>query len=73
MPIYEFHCSACGADFDQLVRRDSEAACPSCDSTTLERKISAAALPLMGGAAKSQASGPRGSSGGCCGGGCGCH
>jgi putative FmdB family regulatory protein len=73
MPIYEFHCATCGADFDQLVRVEDQPACPWCESTTLERKMSAAALPIAGGKGLSQAMPINRPAGGCCGGSCGCH
>jgi putative FmdB family regulatory protein len=46
MPIYDFHCRACGHEFEALVRpQDQEAtACPSCKSTDLERLLSSFAV-----------------------------
>ena len=46
MPMYEFHCRACGHEFDALVRpQDQEATkCPSCRSAELERLISSFAV-----------------------------
>jgi len=40
MPIYDYHCSACQADFELLVRSSSTPACPHCASTALERQLS---------------------------------
>jgi len=74
MPIYEYSCTACGADFDQLVRASDTPACPYCESQKLERRMSAAAF--SGTASKSAGSSlpmAGGSGGGCCGGSCGCH
>ena len=70
MPIFEYRCAACGADFEQLVRAGEEAACPFCESRELERKLSAAAV---GGASSLPLHGGGGGGGGCCGGACGCR
>jgi putative FmdB family regulatory protein len=40
MPIYEYRCSACAADFELLVRSSTVPACPQCGSTALERAVS---------------------------------
>jgi putative FmdB family regulatory protein len=43
MPIYEFQCSKCGAEFETLVLKASEKTgvkCPVCDSLELEEKLS---------------------------------
>lgn len=40
MPIYEYKCQKCGNEFEALVRKSDEPACPSCKSTELERQIS---------------------------------
>ena len=41
MPIFEYHCSACGNEFELLVLKSSLApGCPSCGSEDLERMIS---------------------------------
>ncbi len=43
MPLYEYQCSACGKEFEQIVRL-SEAhlnpACPSCKGEETHKKIS---------------------------------
>lgn len=44
MAIYEYDCRACGNRFDLLVRRDTEPACPSCESKDLERLLSLPAV-----------------------------
>jgi putative FmdB family regulatory protein len=46
MPIYDFHCRACGHEFEALVRpQDHEATtCPSCQSVDLERLLSSFAV-----------------------------
>ena len=41
MPIFEYHCSACGNEFECLVLQSSpEPGCPSCGSQDLEKMIS---------------------------------
>ncbi len=40
MPLYDYHCPACGADFELLVRSDTVVACPSCGAAQVERQIS---------------------------------
>ncbi len=37
MPIYEYQCRSCQAEFELLVRsRDQQARCPHCGSTALQ-------------------------------------
>lgn len=75
MPIYEFHCEACGEDNEVLVRssRWKGTKCPSCGSTKLEKKFSTFASGSAesdGDACCAAPSGRRmGGCGGCCGGG----
>ena len=45
MPLYDYHCPACGHRFEALVRAGSTAACPQCGSNALERQISAPVPP----------------------------
>lgn len=40
MPLYDYHCPRCQADFELLVRSSSTPACPHCQSTALERQVS---------------------------------
>jgi putative FmdB family regulatory protein len=45
MPIYDFHCRACGHEFESLVRaQDPPATCPSCRSADLEKLLSGFAM-----------------------------
>jgi putative FmdB family regulatory protein len=47
MPIYEFRCEECGAEFEELVKADGVAAvCPSCGSERARRIFSAQAAPF---------------------------
>ncbi len=76
MPIYEYVCDDCGAEYERIVLNAStKVTCPKCASakSTIQLSVFAA----HGNGAKSS-SGPSGSSsgssgGGCCGGACGCH
>jgi putative FmdB family regulatory protein len=50
MPIYEYECTACGKEFEQLVRNSSVIPeCPACNGTELRKKMSAFAA-ISGGA-----------------------
>lgn len=40
MPLYDYHCPACGADFELLVRASTAPACPHCRATDIERQLS---------------------------------
>jgi putative FmdB family regulatory protein len=41
MPIYEYTCDECGAEFEKIVRRSSEEiACPKCESLGVARRAS---------------------------------
>ncbi|HET6577891.1 MAG TPA: zinc ribbon domain-containing protein [Gemmatimonadales bacterium] len=73
MPIYNYRCAACGAEFEQLVRSDTRVSCPDCNSGKLDRLMSIPAPPA--GAGKPAAVGRLGPppAGGCCGGGCHSH
>ncbi len=45
MPIYEFTCRRCGADFEELVgASDAKAPCPECGSRRVARRVSAFAV-----------------------------
>lgn len=53
MPLYEFHCQACDADSEVLVRSSdwSGTKCPKCGSARLEKKFSTFASSIVGGGA----------------------
>lgn len=43
MPLFEFHCARCDADFEELVRSARESgsvSCPKCGGKDVGRKIS---------------------------------
>ena len=69
MPIYEFVCMECESHFEELLRAaDDDPGCPDCGAENVRRQFSVFAAhgtaeqPSFGGM----------SSGGCCGGSCGC-
>ena len=45
MPLYDYHCSACGHRFETLVRAGRTPACPQCGSAALDKQISAPVAP----------------------------
>ena len=52
MPIYEFRCRDCNHRFEKLVRGElsiPDCTCTKCDSSKLERLMSAATFILQGG------------------------
>jgi putative FmdB family regulatory protein len=81
VPIYTYHCNACHAEFDQLVRSETKVACPACDGRKLERLMPLTARPASGGKQPDSFGKLRTSvgrlgpppGGGCCGGGCHTH
>jgi putative FmdB family regulatory protein len=44
MPIFEYRCRGCEHEFEALVRKSDVPACPSCQGTDLERRLSLPAL-----------------------------
>jgi putative FmdB family regulatory protein len=69
MPIYEYICRECAAEFEKLVGPHVAVACPSCESERVTRRLSVVGIKTA-----SRFSGtPVATQGGCCGGGCGCH
>ena len=43
VPLFDFHCRACGRTFEALVRKDAPS-CPHCQSTDLEKLLSSFAV-----------------------------
>ena len=43
MPVYEFKCDACGAEFEELVVPGATAPCPACGNERVTRRFSAIA------------------------------
>ena len=67
MPMYEYVCMKCEGHFEELVRGDQVVACPECGETKVARQLST--FSMVGTAGQT---GAVSSSGGCCGGSCGC-
>ncbi|GLS16673.1 FmdB family zinc ribbon protein [Hydrogenophaga electricum] len=40
MPLFDYHCTACHADFERLVRSGTTPTCPHCGSTALDKTVS---------------------------------
>lgn len=80
MPIYEYACADCEAEFEKLIMGAPDGngdrgavTCPSCDSASVAKKFSSFAVqsdyvPISPASRKPA----RGGGGGCCGGFCGC-
>lgn len=64
MPLFEYHCKKCAAQFELLVMGSTTPTCPSCHSTKLEKMLSTFAVSTNGGAAtREAAAGPCGTCG----------
>jgi putative FmdB family regulatory protein len=64
MPIYEYACSACGKEFEKLVRQSSPAPeCPDCHGNDLRKKLSAFTAPSGSPSGARDLPGPCGSCG----------
>ena len=49
MPIYEYHCEACGNDHEALQKFDEPlTVCPECSADGLKKKVSAPSFRLSG-------------------------
>ncbi len=81
MPMYEYRCSKCGNEFEELVFGDETPACPACHAAETEKLLSRPCRCACGGAgvdpaayARAAASGGGGGCAGCSGGNCAsCH
>ena len=50
MPLYEYYCERCKQTVEVLIRSQSEKPeCPDCGGTQLEKQLSVAAAPAVGG------------------------
>jgi putative FmdB family regulatory protein len=50
MPIYEYRCPSCGADFEKMQKiSDGAPPCPACGHADVVKKVSASAFVLKGG------------------------
>ena len=48
MPLFEYRCHDCERDFEVLVRASEKPCCPTCQSTKLEKLISAPVAHISG-------------------------
>ena len=73
MPMYDFHCSACGHEFEQITASDEASPqCPACSSDKTQRLLSTPLhktnpMPFKVGPVRPTV--PSGPQGGCAGGG----
>jgi putative FmdB family regulatory protein len=65
MPIYEYQCSACGKEFEELVFGDEAPSCPSCGSGETGKLMSRPCYRMAGNSG--HAPSPSGGGGGCAG------
>jgi len=50
MPIYEYRCPSCGADFEKMQKiSDGAPPCPACGHAEVVKRVSASAFVLKGG------------------------
>jgi putative FmdB family regulatory protein len=64
LPIFEYTCHDCHAEFELLVRSDTKLQCPTCQSAQLGKKLSVFATTASGSQqAAPQAFGPCGACG----------
>jgi putative FmdB family regulatory protein len=49
VPLYDFRCRACGAEFEALVRPPHEPACAACGSADLERLVTGLSFSVRSG------------------------
>ncbi|MGB2591851.1 MAG: zinc ribbon domain-containing protein [Candidatus Acidiferrum sp.] len=72
MPIYEYVCDDCQAQFEKIViNKQQEISCPKCASKKATIQLSVFATANANGSS-AKSSGGSSSGGGCCGG-CSCH
>jgi putative FmdB family regulatory protein len=63
MPLYEYECLQCGAQFEKLIRSSADASslkCPECGSNSLEERFSSFASPGKPGATGAGSCAPKG-------------
>lgn len=80
MPMYEYRCSQCGHEFEELVFGDETPVCPACHAKETEKLLSRPCRCMCGGGvdpaayARAAAAGGGGGCAGCSGGNCAsCH
>ena len=76
MPIYEYLCSGCDADFEKILKNsdlDGLIECPTCESSKkVKRKLSVFSSMATSSMSSDNSSIPSYNSGQACGGGCSC-
>ncbi len=45
MPLYEYVCRNCGAEFELLIRGGEQPACPTCQNADVQKQFSVTAPP----------------------------
>jgi putative FmdB family regulatory protein len=74
MPIYEYVCEDCKAQFEKIViNKQQEISCPKCASKKATIQLSVFAAAAGSGGSSAPSGGSSSGGGGCCGGGCSCH
>jgi putative FmdB family regulatory protein len=63
MPLFEYRCQDCSHDFEVLVRGSEKPHCPSCNSESLEKRLSVFAAHAGGNSREMSAPGPCGACG----------
>jgi putative FmdB family regulatory protein len=48
MPLFEYRCLACQAEFELLIRGSTEPVCPACGAVSLEKLLSMFAVSSEG-------------------------
>ena len=71
MPIYEYACTSCGHEFEELVRGHEQPACPACGAKRPERRMSVPAAHVGGNTLPVCPARDTCGMGGCCGQSCG--
>lgn len=66
MPIFEYVCTACGKEFEVIVRDSTKPQCPQCRGTKLRQKLSVFAVAGSGKSSGAAAE-PAGGACGACG------
>jgi len=75
MPLFDFRCKRCGAEFEALVLGGDQPSCPECGTSDLEKLMSTFAVGGKSGGEASASGGSRSAGcSGCSGGSCAsCH
>jgi len=58
MPIYEYHCNDCGADFERLLKRSDEKVSCDCGNEKVTRRLSVFAPHVAAGAGRKKSGMP---------------